>query len=175
MNTPQSSPKRPSVSGILFGVAVWSLLLATVFAGGCGKSGPSSPAPAPDATLEVPIKVSGALNLGSLEMGLMYDAERFELRSVKAGPMAQDALVESNQATPGWVRVGMVTASGISGDGAIVTLTFRPLGGSVSSSLTVEGVEATDIDLRDLTISVSPGQLATGQGQTTGPVLTFEQ
>lgn len=131
-----------------------------------------TPAPTP-ATLEVPVTVRGASNLGSLQLEVGFDPQVLELKGVKAGPLARNALVDSKSSAPGKVQIGLVTTSGVSGDGAVITLTFNPTGKAGPSSLAVNRVEAADTSLRDLVVSASPGQFSGAGSQASGPVLSF--
>jgi hypothetical protein len=125
----------------------------------------------------ITVTVRGASKLGSLQLELRYDPQVLELQAVKAGPLAARALVEFNRDTPGRLRMGVVDASGISGDGTIIAIVVRPTGAGRSTALLVERVEATDTRLKDLVVSVSPGLFTAGSGSVsstvTGPVLSF--
>ena len=114
----------------------------------------STATPVPS-TLEVPIEVRGALNVGGLQLELIYDPEVLELQEVRAGPLARNALLESNSETPGRLKIALVDASGINGDGAVITVIFLPTGREGSSSLTLGNVEASDTDLRDLVVQTT--------------------
>lgn len=133
-----------------------------------------TPVPAP-ATLDIPVTVRGAYNLGSLQMEFRFDPQALELKGVKAGPLARNALVDSKISAPGRVQIGLVAASGISGDGGVVMLTFAPGGKAGTVSLTVEQLQAADTDLRDLVVTTTPGQFSGTGSQATGPVLSFRK
>lgn len=117
--------------------------------------------------------------MGSLQLELQYDPRVLELQAVKAGPLAGNALVDFNRDTLGRVRIGLVNRSGISGDGTVIAIVFRPTGGGRSTALVVEGVEATDTNLKGLVVSVSPGLFTAGSGlvssTVSGPVLSFRR
>ncbi len=145
---------------------------------------PTTPAPAPVstptatptlATLEVPVTLRGASNLGSLQLELRFDPQALELKGVKAGPLARNALVDSKLSAPGRVQIGLVAASGISGDGGVVILTFAPAGKAGPVSLTVEQLQAADTDLRDLVVTTTAGQFGGTGSQATGPVINFRK
>ncbi len=139
---------------------------------------PTTPAPTPvpaPATLDIPVTVRGASNLGSLQLELRFDPQALELKDVKAGPLARNALVDSKISAPGRVQIGLVAASGISGDGGVVLLTFAPGGKAGPVSLTVEQLQAADTDLRDLVVTTTTGQFSGTGSQATGPVLSFRK
>lgn len=139
---------------------------------------PTTPAPTPvptPSTLDIPVTVRGASNLGSLQMEVRFDSQALELKGVKAGPLARNALVDSKISAPGRVQIGLVAASGISGDGGVVILTFAPAGKAGPVSLMVEQLQAADTDLRDLVVTTSAGQFSGTVSQATGPVLSFRK
>ena len=134
------------------------------------------PTPTPGlATLEVPIEVQGAANLGSLQLELVYDPLEAELRDMRAGPLARNALVDFNRDTPGRVRIGVVDASGISGDGAIIILFFLPIGQAADIEMNLEAVEASDTDLKDLVVQSTVGLISRPGKPVTAPVLRFRR
>ncbi|MBI4289517.1 MAG: hypothetical protein HY671_13960 [Chloroflexi bacterium] len=136
---------------------------------------PTLAAPPMPAVSEVPVMVRGASKLGSLQLELRYNAQIYQLLNVAPGPLARNALVDSNKATPGIIRVGLVAASGISGDGIVLTLTFAPMGQAGPPEVTVEKVEAADTDLHDLVVSAGAGQVGGAGASVTGPTLSFRR
>ncbi len=143
---------------------------------------PATPAPTPaptpvstPSTLDIPVTVRGASNLGSLQMELRFDPQALELKGVKAGPLARNALVDSKISAPGRVQIGLVAASGISGDGGVVMLTFASGGKAGTVSLTVEQLQAADTDLRDLVVTTTAGQFSGTASPATGPELSFRK
>ena len=124
-------------------------------------------------TVERPIAVQGAFNLGSLLVEVNYDTGMLELQSVKAGTLGPNALLESNQENPGRVRIGLVDPNGINGDGEIITLVFLAVQGGGSSPYTLELLEASDTDLKDLVVQVNSSQFR-GVGEPfVPPALVF--
>ncbi len=143
---------------------------------------PTTPAPTPaptavptPSTLDIPVTVRGASNLGSLQLEVRFDPQALELKGVKAGPLARNALVDSKLSAPGRVQIGLVAASGISGDGGVVLLTFAPAGKAGPVSLTVEQLQAADTDLRDLVVTTTAGQFGGTGSPATGPVISFRK
>lgn len=136
---------------------------------------PPTPVPAPATTLDIPVTVRGASNLGSLQLELRFDPQALELKGVKAGPLARNALVDSRLSAPGRAQIGLVAASGVSGDGVIIILTFAPAGKAGPVSLTVEQLQAADTDLRDLVVTTTPGQFSGAGSQASGPAISFRK
>ena len=126
-----------------------------------------------DATVELPIAVQGAFNLGSLLVEVSYEAEALEFQSVRAAALGRNALLESNQENPGSVRIGLLDPNGINGDGEIITLVFLAIQDGGSSPYTLELLEASDTDLRDLVVQVNSSQFS-GVGEPfVPPALVF--
>ncbi len=136
-------------------------------------------APAPtlevsiDATVELPIAVQGAFNLGSLLVEVSYEADALEFQSVKTAALGRNALLESNEENPGRVRIGLVDPNGINGDGEIITLVFLPIQGGGSSPYTLELVEASDTDLRDLVVPLNSSEFGGFGEPFVPPALVF--
>lgn len=183
MNT--QSPTYVRVVGTsLMGLALVAVWLAAVACGGgdlktstqpapqATQPLPAASAPAPSA-VEVPLNVKSASRLGSLQLELVFDPSVAELTGVKAGPLARNALVDSRAVSKGRVRIGLADPSGISGDGAVITLSFKPAEGGNTGALAVEQVEASDVDLRDLVVTSAPGRFPTTGGLVQGPLLSF--
>ena len=126
-------------------------------------------------TVEVPIEVQRASNLGSLQLEVVYDPQALELQDVRAGQLARNALVDFNQDSPGRVRIGAVDASGISGDGAIIMLVFLPTGQAGATPLKLEAVEASDTDLKDLVVQTTEGRVSWPGEPVTAAVLSFRR
>jgi len=133
----------------------------------------STPETSIDATVELPIAVQGASDLASLLVDVNYDPATLDLQSVKAGPLGRNALLEFNQENPGTVRIGLVDPNGINGNGEIITLIFLPVSGGGSSPFTLEFVEASDTDLRDLVVQLNSSQFTGPDDPFVPPVLVF--
>ncbi len=176
--------RRPAIIGGILAIVAVVVVVIILFATGGDDEGPTavpapadtSPAAAPaDLTVEVPIEVRAAFNLGGLQLELVYDTSVLELQEVRAGPLGRNALLESNNETPGRLKIGLVDASGINGDGAIITVIFLPTGQGSGGPLTLESVEGSDIDLRDLVIETTAGRFAGPGDPVSPPVLSFRR
>jgi len=126
-----------------------------------------------DTIVEVPVEVKGAFDLGSLRVEFNYDQQVLELQSVKTGPLGRNALLDWNQETPGMVRIGLVDANGINGDGEILILVFILTLQDGSSPFTLESVEASDTDLKDLVVQINSSQFTGPSDPFTSPSLIF--
>ena len=137
----------------------------------------ATPAPTPvlPKEIDVSVYVEGADNLGSLEFVLVFEPTVLEVTRVKAGSLANGALLDSSTRTPGLVWAGIIDANGISGDGPAAVITFAIVGDDESStSLTLENVIAYDATtLLDMVTRVSIGNFEVKDRSLTAPTLEF--
>jgi hypothetical protein len=133
------------------------------------------PTPAPPQVVQVPINLRGASQVGSLELVLSYEPSLLEFSGVANGDLAMNAIIESRVSAPGKVWVGMIDAQGLTGDGAMVIVSFRTIKGTTANSpLLLEEVSGYNANtLIDLISSSSPGLLAMYDGSYTAPVVAF--
>ncbi|PKB64904.1 MAG: hypothetical protein BZY80_01565 [SAR202 cluster bacterium Io17-Chloro-G2] len=131
--------------------------------------------PAPQ-TVQVPINLKGAYQVGSLELVLTYEPSVLEVTGVANGDLAGDAIIESLVSTPGKVWIAMISADGVTGDGPMAMVSFRLMKGSTANSpLLLENVSGYNAaTLIDLISSSSPGLLVMNDGSYTSPVVAFE-
>lgn len=80
------------------------------------------------ATVEVPLTLSQASNIGSIDIIVRYNPEVLSLETVDKGTLASKAMLKHAVKEPGLLRIGVVDASGINGEGAIAVLKFNILG-----------------------------------------------
>ncbi|HUT20513.1 MAG TPA: FHA domain-containing protein [Anaerolineae bacterium] len=115
---------------------------------------------------EVPIKVVGASNLGSLHIELVYDPAVLDPLEVKAGALAVGAMKQENLDTPGRVVIGLISAQGINGDGPVAVVSFDVLGDQGDTSpLTLQNVQASDAStLAMLPTTLQSGTFTVGAG-----------
>lgn len=134
------------------------------------------PTPAAPQTVQVPINLKGAYQVGSLEFVLSYEPSLLEVTGVANGDLAGDAIIESLVSTPGKVWIGMIAADGVTGDGSVAVVSFRMMKGSASNSpLLLENVSGYDsATLVDLLSTSSPGLLVMNDGSYTPPVVSFQ-
>ena len=184
--------------GILFGVGV--------LGGGGGESGriditplATSPTPTPAAGpsptqvvtptttpqptvapaakfISVPILVTRANNVGSLEFVLVYDPAKLELAQVERGLLSGDALIDSSSPRPGRLWAGIIDINGMDGSGPVAVVKFKVrdnVGGTMPLSL--ESIYAYDANtLVDILTTTTPGEFS-GAGLTPlSPIVTFQ-
>jgi len=133
---------------------------------GCGGGGAG--------TAEIPVNLSGASGVGSLHIELVYDSAILAVTTVKAGKLAQNAVVDFNIQTPGRVIIGIVSSNGMSGSGAVASIAFKSKAKSGTSALTLDKVEAYSADtLQDMRTQVSAGQFNARDRSFNAPSITF--
>jgi hypothetical protein len=102
-------------------------------------------------TVEVPINLEGASEVGSMDIILNYDANVLSAVDVEAGALGKNALIESNTARKGGVIITLADSSGISGDGAVASVAFEVIGDAGTTSyLTLEDVLVHNLDLGEI-------------------------
>jgi hypothetical protein len=123
----------------------------------------------------IPVDVVGASSIGSLHFELVYDTAALEVMNIQSGTMAGNALFEFDSADPGRIIVGLVSSSGISGDGPIATITFTVKSkDTASTSLVLENVVAhSSMDLSKLSVSYVAGDFVADDGSFTPPTMYF--
>lgn len=107
--------------------------------------------------IRIPIEVVGASNLGSLQFDIVYNPRMLEFQSINVGTLAKRSLMVSNLIEKGRLKVALIDASGINGDGAILEAIFLPLTQRGDTEVFADVEEATDTDLKELAIKSSPG------------------
>ena len=129
--------------------------------------------PGQQAGTSVPVELRGAKNLGSLQLELAYDPAVLEATDVKAGDLAKNGMVEYNLTAAGRLAVGVIHASGMNGDGPVVSVSFKVLKEGETSPLTLNSVQAHDANtLLDIPLRASAGGFSR-DGLFTGPVISL--
>ncbi len=99
------------------------------------------------AIVEVPIELESATNVGSMDIIMSYDAGVLQATGVDTGELGINAYIESNTVDDGEVIIALADASGISGNGPIVVVSFEVIGDIGSSStLVLKEVSVHDIE-----------------------------
>ncbi len=149
----------------LAGLAIVITMLLVLPLAGCGGGAGSA---------EIPITLNGASDVGSLHIELVYDPAILEVTAVKAGKLAQNAVVDSNIQTPGRAIIGIVSPNGINGSGAVANVAFESKAKTGTSALTLEKVEAYSAEtLQDIRTQVSAGQFNAQNRKVDAPSISF--
>jgi len=109
-------------------------------------------------TVDVPIILEGASDVGSMDIVLTYDSNVLRAVAVEAGKLGKNAFVEANTAREGAVIIALADSSGITGDGAVATISFEVIGDTGSTSyLTLESVSVSNTELVELVTTTESG------------------
>ena len=125
--------------------------------------------------VNVPIHLTGAENIGSLEFVLTYDPSVLEVSGVEAGGLAQSALFDFGTRSPGRLWAGLIDSEGINGDGPIAVVSFKVVGpGASTSLLALENITTYDASsLLDILTNVTSGSFTVDGRALTAPTLAF--
>ena len=125
--------------------------------------------------IEVPVLLSRARNVGSLEFVLVYEPQMLKLVEVKKGDLAGESLIDSGSRTPGRVWTALINTEGITGDGAVAVFTFEVLDSEATEGpLELKNVYAHDAtSLLDLLAETSQGEFAVDGLEIAYPGLNF--
>lgn len=121
----------------------------------------------PNQEVDLPIAITGATNLGALELVLTYDPAILEARSADRGTLlSSNSLVEYYINPSGRLAVTLVSQDGVSGDGPVATAHFLVKGKTGQKSpLRMENVRAWDGKTHlDFLVTTEPGEFTVGGG-----------
>jgi hypothetical protein len=122
----------------------------------------------PKSTVQVPIRLDKAGNVGSMNFMLTYDPKVLKVNKVDGGSLLSGALFTPNYKTPPLVRFGLATSSGVSGSGSVAYIEFQVIGAAGSSSpLTLSEVDTTDTSGKPVAMTTQDGTVTVASG--TGP------
>ena len=113
--------------------------------------------------IKVPIQARRAEGLGSFQLELVYHPALLEFQEVEEGPLLSGAMLASNLAEAGRVKIAGVgdPQNPIRGDGELVLVRFRVLGeGGKECPLSIENAlawEQTDAAF-DMLVATEPGK-----------------
>jgi len=123
---------------------------------------------APNSTIQLPIRLDRAGNIGSMNFVLTYDPQVLKVNKVDSGSLLSGALFTPNYKTPPLVRFGLATSNGVSGSGSVAYIEFQVIGAAGSSSpLTLSEVDTTDTSGKPVAVTTQGGTLTVASG--TGP------
>jgi hypothetical protein len=124
---------------------------------------------APNSTVQVPIRLDKASNIGSMNFVLTYNAQVIKVNKVDSGSLLSGALFTPNFKTPPQVRFGLATSGGISGSGTVAYIEFQVIGAAGSSSpLTLSELDTTDTSGKNVTVTTANGTVTVASGAAGG-------
>ena len=127
-------------------------------------------------TIDIPVDIVGATNIGSLHFEITYDPAMLLAIEVENGTLADDAMFEYSVEYPGRVIVGIIDSEGISGDGPVTVIAFQIKEEGVIIPLYLENIIAHDAaSLAKVLFTPSEGDISAGEGSVTftAPTLAF--
>ena len=143
----------------------------------------STPAPtdvteqvAPGKIISVPILATKAINVGSLEFTLVYDADKLELTQIERGMLSSNSLIDSGSSEPGRLWAAIIDSQGMNGSGTIAVVKFIVREGVTGvMQLSLNGIEAFDATtLVDIATETTPGEFNTTKLNPLSPIVTFQ-
>jgi len=105
----------------------------------------------------LPVAVSGASNLGAMDLVLTYDPAVLKFSKAELGDLSTNGLVEGNEVQPGTTKISFADTKGISGDGTILKVTFDVKGAKGTSTGLGVGAQAYGLDLKDIPTAAQGG------------------
>jgi hypothetical protein len=108
-------------------------------------------------TVTVPIMVSGASNLGAMDLQVSYDPAQLKLAGAQMGSISSGGVIEANEPQAGVALVSLIDPQGINGSGEVVKITFtvpNSMGTPVPLALQAR---AYDLDLKDIPVTSQGG------------------
>lgn len=123
----------------------------------------------PGSTLQVPIIVEGATDVGSVDLTLKYDTSVLKAVSVETADLSKNAIMESNIEDPGQINIALADASGINGDGEIAIISFSVLGeAGTSSPLSLIEASVYDLELVEQQTTTRNGLFTAEENKSVG-------
>lgn len=136
---------------------------------------------APSGTVQIPVTLDNADNIGSMDLVLTYDSSVLRATEVRKGSLTEDSIMQSN-IVDGTIRIGVIDTGGISGSGSFVNVIFEVIGTGkdvrsstsvdpglermtitpTGSELVIESVGATTFDGEPVSITTINGMFSYG-------------
>ncbi|WP_445474538.1 cohesin domain-containing protein [Methanococcoides methylutens] len=82
---------------------------------------------APSGTVQIPVTLSNAEDIGSMDLVLTYDSSVLRATEVRKGSLTENSIMQSN-IVDGTIRIGAIDVTGISGSGSFVNVVFEVIG-----------------------------------------------
>ena len=112
---------------------------------GCGSGGGST-APvvvsknaisiSPSSSSEYVVRGDNMEGVGGIDLTISYDSTTMSSPTVTQGGLISGALMAPNTATPGTIRIAVISTKAISGSGQIATISFAAVTGPAKVSIT---------------------------------------
>ncbi len=113
----------------------------------------------------VSVIVEDAVNVGSIDLTILYDPSILEVLKVEKGDLVK-GMLSSNTDNEGIITIGIADSNGINGDGEIARITFNVLSNG-STSVTIQNAKAYDVDSHaDIEVTVEHGNFQAAAAST---------
>ncbi|NMB77494.1 MAG: hypothetical protein GYA23_00170 [Methanomicrobiales archaeon] len=145
------------ITTILFVLAILALV-SSAAAAGVTVSVDSATA-AEGKTVTLPVKVTGASNLGAMDLVLTYDSSVLKFSNAELGELSTNGLVEGNELQAGTAKISFADTKGINGDGTILKVTFTVTGKKGASTDIGASAQAYGLDLKDIPTTATGGKV----------------
>ena len=109
-----------------------------------------------ESIVDIPITITSADDVGSLDMVITYDPVLLQVDSVSKGELNK-GILSSNTNTEGILSIGLVDQNGISEDGEIAVVSFTVVNTTGSSPLIVESLDVYDVNGLEIDASAQSG------------------
>ena len=97
----------------------------------------------PNQTVQLPIQIINAENIGNMDITLTYDASVLSASSLTTGAITSDSLFVHN-IEEGIINISLVDENGITGNGSIATITFDVIGDIGDATALILSATAND-------------------------------
>jgi len=109
-----------------------------------------------ESIVDIPITITSADDVGSLDMVITYDPALLQVDSVSKGELNK-GILSSNTNTEGILSIGLVDQNGISDDGEIAVVSFTVVNTTGNSPLIVESLDVYDVNGLEIDASAESG------------------
>jgi len=123
----------------------------------------------PSSTIQVPIFLNNASNIGSMNFVLTYNPQVLRVNKVDSGSLLTGALFTPNYQSPPEVRCGVATSGGVNGSGTMAYIEFQVIGTAGSSSpLTFSELSASTTSGQSITVASQNGTVTVASDKLKG-------
>jgi hypothetical protein len=148
-----------------FVVCLSVIVLLSALVAGCGTGGGG---------LSLPIKIENADHVGAIALNLLYDSAILEVTAVTVGALARGSTASWAIEGPGQLKVVVLNAKYMNGDGTLVAVKCRVLNSAGSSTLVVRVLEARSADTGEVVEThVTEGNFTASDESVEAPVISF--
>lgn len=121
-------------------------------------------------TVNVPVTVSEANNVGSMDILVVYDPAVLTATGVDKGTLNK-GMISANTSAPGFIAISLADSNGITGSGDVAVITFSVIGNATeTSTVRLQSVKAYDgTSFLDVPSTISSGTFIVKEGTAATP------